>query len=177
VVGALPFVFIFAGLGGFRVYQFLSEKIKNKKILYFLCFLFLSFVAIFDLNKYFFVWAKKPEVKSEFTTDLFEMGNYLNSLPEDFEKYVIVNRGGVPVSWAQNIPMPAQTIMFLEFSKYGELKSKYLLPEDIEKIKIEKKGIILPLSFDENLFKKLEILFPQGQIKKVDNFFVYEIEK
>jgi len=177
VSGVIPFVFIFAGLGGNLVYQKLKEIIKNKKLLEVLSFCFLIFVAIFEFHKYFFVWAKKPQVKSEFTREYLEMGNYLNSLPEDFEKYVIVNRGGVPVSWANNIPMPAQTIMFLEISKYGEIKSEYLLPEDIEKIKIEKRGIILPMAFEEGIFEKLKEKFPEGQIKKVNEFYVFKVQK
>jgi hypothetical protein len=137
----------------------------------------LSFLGILEFNKYFFTWARKPEVKSEFTAEYVEIGKYLNSLPEDFEKYVIVNRGGVPVSFAKNIPMPAQTIMFLEISKYGEIKSHYLLPQELEKIKVEKKGVILPLVCEKTLIEKLEIFFPEGKIKRTDDFCVYVIEK
>ena len=155
----------------------MRKKVENERIVKFILFIFLLSVATFDFHKYFFVWAKRPEVKSEFTQDLVEMGRYLNSLPEDFEKYVIVNRSGVPVSWANNIPMPAQTIIFLEISKYGEIKTEYLLPEEIEKIKIEKRGIILPMVPDEKIFEKLKESFPEGKIKKVNDFFVYEVER
>ncbi len=177
VVGTIPPTFIFAGIGA----NFLWEKIeKSKKYSLFLKnigILFLILIAVLEGYRYFFVWARKPEVKSEFTSELLEMGNYLNSLPEDLEKYVIVNRGGVFVSWAKNLPMPAQTIMFLEISKYGKVRSEYLLPEDIEKIKIEKKGVVLPMSFDEKIFEKLKEKFPEGKMKKVNDFFVYEVEK
>jgi hypothetical protein len=177
VIGVIPPVFIFSGLGAFLVYQILEKKLNNKLILDILVFLFLLFVLISEFNKYFLVWAKRPEVKSEFNQEYLAMGDYLNSLPEDFEKYVIVNRGGVPVSWANNIPMPAQTIMFLEISKYGEIKSNYLLPGDIGKIKIEKRGVILPLICDPDLIGKLKILFPEGKIKEKRDFCAYEIEK
>jgi hypothetical protein len=177
VIGVIPPVFIFSGLGAFWVYQILEKRIKNKIALLVLILVFLLFVSISEFNKYFFVWAKRPEVKSEFAREYLEMGKYLNSLPEDYEKYVIVNRSGVLVSWANNIPMPAQTIMFLEISKYGEIKSNYLLPEDIEKIKIEKRGVILPLICDPDLIEKLKILFPEGKIKETKDFCAYEIEK
>jgi 4-amino-4-deoxy-L-arabinose transferase-like glycosyltransferase len=177
VIGVIPPVFIFSGLGAFWVYQILEKRIKNKIAFFVLILVFLSFVSISEFNKYFFVWAKRPEVKSEFTREYLEMGKYLNSLPEDYEKYVIVNRSGVPVSWANNIPMPAQSIMFLEISKYGEIKSKYLLSQDIEKIKIEKRGIILPLICDPDLIERLRILFPEGKIRKTKDFCAYEVEK
>jgi hypothetical protein len=177
VIGVIPPVFIFSGLGAEWVYQILEKRIKNKIALFVLILVFLLFISISEFNKYFFVWAKRPEVKSEFTKEYLEMGKYLNSLPEDFEKYVIVNRSGIPVSWARGIPTPAQTIMFLEISKYGKIKSNYLLPEDIGKIKIEKRGVILPLICDPDLIGKLKILFPEGKIKEKRDFCAYEIEK
>jgi hypothetical protein len=100
----------------------------------------------------------------------------LNSLPEDYEKYVIVNRSGVPVSWANNIPMPAQSIMFLEISKYGKLKSKYLLPEDIGKIKIEKRGVILVIVENKEIFDKISATIPNGKWGKEKDFWVYRID-
>jgi len=175
VAGVIPPVFIFSGIGGIKFFEFLEKKIENKKIAKIILFAFLFSVAIFDFHKYFFVWAKRPEVKSEFTQDLVEMGNYLNSLPEDLEKYVIVNRGGIPISWANNIPVSAQTIMFLEFSKYGEIKSKYLLSEEIEKIKIEKKGVILLMAQDQQLADKISTSIPEGRWEKEKGFWIYKI--
>jgi 4-amino-4-deoxy-L-arabinose transferase-like glycosyltransferase len=175
VAGTIPPAFIFSGLGAFWVYQFLEKKLKNKLILNALLISFLFFVLISEFNKYFLVWAKKPEVKSEYTQEYLLMGKYLNSLPEDYERYVIVNRGGEPVSWANKIPVSAQTIMFLEIAQYGQIKSNYLLPEDIEKIKIDKKGVILLMAQDQELAKKISSLFPKGSWKKEKEFWVYEI--
>jgi hypothetical protein len=175
VIGTLPTVFIFAAIGTEKIYLFLNEKLKKERIIN-LVFLTLFLICAFvEFQKYFFIWAKIPEVKGEFTAEFVKMGNYLNFLPQDFEKYVIVNRSGVPISWANRIPMPAQTIMFLEISKYGKIKSHYLLPENLEKIKIEKRGIILPLVFDQNLFERLKNKFPKGQTKKINEFFIYEV--
>jgi hypothetical protein len=137
--------------------------------------LFFIAIVFFEFNKYFFIWAKRPEVKSEFTSEYLEMGNYLNSLPKEFKKYVIVNRAGIPVSWADGIPMPAQSIIFLEISKYKKIQSNFLLPENLEKIKIEKKGVILPMAFDERIFNKLKEKFPKGEMKKINDFWAYEV--
>jgi len=175
VAGTIPPVFIFSGLGAFWVYQILEKKLKNKLTLNALIIFFLAFVLISEFNEYFLVWANKPEVKSEFNQEYLAMGDYLNSLPEDFEKYVIVNRGGVPVSWVNNIPMSAQTLMFLEISKYGEIKSKYLLPEEIEKIKIEKRGVILLMAQNQELANKISNMFPQGNWRREKDFWAYEV--
>jgi 4-amino-4-deoxy-L-arabinose transferase-like glycosyltransferase len=176
-IGVVCPVFIFVALGTEKVFVFLKNKINHKKFLIFVFLFFFLICAFLEFQKYFFVWAKKPEVKGEFTKELVEMGKYLNSLPQESEKYVIVNRPGVPVSWARNLPMPSQTIMFLEISEYGEIKSNYLLPEEIDKIKIEKEGVILPLNFDEKTFEKLKEKFPRGKIRKIKDFSVYEIGK
>jgi hypothetical protein len=71
--------------------------------------------------------------------------------------------------------MPAQTIMFLEIAKYGQIKGNYLLPEEVEKIKIDKKGIILLMAQDQELANKISNLFPQGNWKKEKDFWVYQI--
>lgn len=177
VSGVIPVVFIFSGIGAFFTFEKLKNTLKNEKTFFLILFSFLIICAFFDFQKYFFIWAKKPQVESEHTKELSDMGNYLNSLPEEIEKYVIVNLSGVPVSWAGNLPMPSQTLIFLEFSKYGKTRSTYILPEEILNIKIKEKGVILPLNFDEKIFEKLKEVFPQGQIKKINNFYVYEVEK
>jgi hypothetical protein len=65
--------------------------------------------------------------------------------------------------------------MFLEIAKYGQIKSNYLLPEEVEKIKIDKKGIILLMAQDQELANKISNLFPQGNWKKEKDFWVYQI--
>jgi len=70
--------------------------------------------------------------------------------------------------------MPAQTIMFIESSKYGSPQSKYILQENLDQIKINKETIIIPMKYDENLFNELIQKFPQGEIKKINEISFYE---
>ncbi|KPJ56913.1 hypothetical protein AMJ49_03275 [Parcubacteria bacterium DG_74_2] len=173
VIGVIPAVFIFAALGT----DFLIKKIKINWFLITLLGVFFFSLVFAEYYRYFILWGKNPEVKGAFTKIFADIGYYLNSLPQDFQKYVIVNESGVPVPWPDGIPMPAQTIMFVENTKYGFLQSVYLLPKEINKIKIEKRGIILPMADDENTFKEIREKFPQGEIKKIDNFSAYEINQ
>lgn len=175
VAGTIPVVFIFAGIGGTFLFEQFKNKIKKEKILISFSFLFLFFCLFFDFYKYFFLWANRIEVKSEFTRELLEMGNYLNSLPEEVEKYVIVNRGGIPISWANNLPIPSQTLMFLENSKYGKTRSIYLLPENLKEIKIKNKGIVLFLRNDEKLLNELLKMYPNGFLSSENDFWVFKI--
>jgi 4-amino-4-deoxy-L-arabinose transferase-like glycosyltransferase len=165
-IGASPPSFIFAGIGGYFVYsrikKFLILKPKSlAKIGLIFSLFILSFAFVFaQYWRYFWLWGKNPEVEGAFAKNYVELGNYLNSFPEDFKKYVIVNQGGVLVN---GIPMPSQTVEFIERTKYKKPKSVYLLPKDIEKIKIEEKGTVIALmSYDKDLLNKLSEKFPKA---------------
>lgn len=175
-IGTIPIVYLFASIGLYLLYQWLKTKIKNKEILQKICLSFIVIVTIAQGYKYFIKWGKNEETQGAFCKPLVEIGRYLNSLPPNIKTVVIVNRNGVPVPWPEGIPMPAQTVMFIENTKYQSIRSQYLLPEKIDKIKAEESTIIVPLGYDQELFNRLENLFPEGKIKKINNnFSIYKI--
>lgn len=163
---------------GFSAYGtlFLWEKVKKYRFSKIFNVLFLAFLILSYYQRYFVVWAKNPDLKNAFSQDFVEMGKYLNNLPENYEKYVIVNISGVPVPYPDGIPMPAQTIMFLERTKYPKIKNNYLLPENLEKIKIEKEGVILLMTKDRQITEKIFDKFPFAKLKEEKNFVVFEIK-
>jgi hypothetical protein len=115
-------------------------------------------------------------VKNAFSGDYVEMGNYLNSLPPETKKYVIVNVSGVPVPYPNGIPMPAQTIMFIEETKGKRGTTIYLLLKELEKIKINsRETIILLMREDRDLFIKLREIFPTGKLEKKEKFWLFKI--
>jgi hypothetical protein len=175
-IGSIPPVYIFSALGGFWLYSFFEKRIKKEyKILLFLAVLISLFgILFFQYNKYFNLWAKNYHTKEAFSQGLVEMGNYLNSLPENIEKYIIVNQPGVPVPYPDGIPMPAQTIMFIEATEGKQDTTQYLLPEEIEKIKIKKEAVILIMREDVDIFVKLFATLPKGQLRKEKNFWLYK---
>ena len=176
VIGAIPTVYIFVGLGSWWLYEKFRENVKNKNLLFVSVALFLVAVSMSEFNKYFFEWGKSKEVEGAFTKNFADMGYFLNSLPENYQKYVIVNESGTPVPFPNGIPMPVQTIMFMENAKYGSLQSTYLLPANLEQIKIdERQTVIIPMKYDENLFNDLKAKFPQGKIQKENEIWLYEI--
>ena len=186
VIGVVPVVYIFAAFGGWQVYHFFDKNLENpvrntlsnragKKLLIFATILFLLSVGFVQFDKYFQKWAKLPETKNAFSYDFVAMGKYLNSLPPDIEKYVIVNLPGVPVPYPEGIPMPAQTIMFIENTAKIAQRAIYLLPRDLEKIIIEREAIILPIREDSDLFIKLGEKFPEGKLEKKEGFWIYRV--
>jgi hypothetical protein len=177
-IGVIPVCYIFAGLGAYKLYKFLykfvESKKRNKVLLFIVCLLFLAICAYAQYDKYFIEWAKQAEVEEAFTKTYVDIGSYLNSLPLETARYVIVNQPGVLVN---NIPMPAQTVMFIESLKFKVQSSKYLLPEEIDEIKSADKLVVIPLRYDEEIFRKLKEKFPQGEIKSQENFWLFEIKK
>ena len=169
VIGVIPAVYIFAALGAFWLFKKINPvrdfenkkdtqnknifngikiffKTKNQVIALYLCmFIFFLTIAYAQFDKYFYQWAKKTEVEAAFSKNYVEIGNHLNSLPDDVQKYVVVNQSGVAVPYPDGIPMPAQTPMFIERAKFGKIRATYLLPEDLDKIEINEKTVIIPL--------------------------------
>ena len=172
VIGVIPVVYILVAFGAWKTYEFLSRKLKRKKLFAVLGLMFLVIVAASEFNKYFFNWAKRQEVKDAFTQTYENIGYFLNSLPENVQKYVIVNELGRPL---YGISIPAQTPMFIESSKYGRPNSIYLKAEDLNDIRTGgKKTIIVPL-YENRIFEELQKKFPQGKIREIGDFKFYEI--
>ena len=175
-IGVIPAIYIFSALGYWYLYQWLNLNIKNKKLVILCWTVFLLTIGILQYDKYFIKWAKNPEVKNAFSENYVEMGKYLNSISAKVQKYVIANQPGVPVPYPNGIPMPAQTVMFIENEKYKNPQAIYLLPQDLKRIKIKKETIIIPMKYDKNLFNELSRQFPKGKIKEKNKFCVYKIK-
>ena len=172
-IGVVPAVYILAALGGWRIFEFLNKNTERKKMLIAASFLFLLAVGFSEFNKYFISWGQAPKVKEAFTQKYADIGNYLNSLPDDTQKYVIVNQPGSPL---YGISIDAQTPMFLEYTSYGRLRTSYLRVEDLNQINIgQKETIIIPL-YGWETWVELFNYFPQGKFKIQNGFVVLEIE-
>lgn len=185
-IGAIPSVYIFAGLGGFVLYakiKFLIEKkfSTNPRALkgwgagitaFYIAFFLALILSAYQI--YFIDWGKNPIVKGAFTQNLVDLGNYINSLPTDAQKYVIVNEGGVPVPYPNGIPMPAQTVMFIARNAQNV---SYLKPEGVDRLQISdnQPQIFLPLKYDDMLAKQLKQKFPNGKIIEENSIWTFQV--
>jgi len=172
VIGVIPVVYIFVGLGGWYVYKWFDQNIRSKKLLVLTSLFFLFAMGFLQFDKYFIKWGGHSEVEGAFSKNYVEIGNYLNSLPAEAQKYVIVNEMGVPL---YGISIPAQTPIFIEIVKFGQPRSTYLRAEDLNQIKTDQREIVIVPLYDGRLLDKLNQKFPQGQIKREKGFWVYEI--
>lgn len=172
-IGVIPPVFIFAGLGGYRLLFFLTKK-KVRPVL-FCSFVIIGLVSFFlvQYRRYFIVWGNNPEVRGAFTENYVNEAIYLKNLSEESLKYVIVNEPGVPVPYPDGIPMPAQTIMFIsrQTPNLFYLKSEQIsqLPD---KSSVKQPIYVLPMKEDTKLFDTLTNIYPISEIKKLPDFSV-----
>ncbi len=176
-IGAIPPSYIFTGFGFFLFVNFLRTRIQNINFLRAVyCLLFVSTIclAAVEYYRYFIYWGQDPETRGAFTEKFVEEGEYLNSLPADIQKYVIVNENGVSVPYPDGIPMPAQTIMFVSHNTPGII---YLKETQIGEIDTRGRITVLPMEDDEFLFKKLEQKFPAGKKEKINDFSIFKINQ
>lgn len=126
----IPVVMIFASLGLDKFFK----KLPNK-LAVFLIFVLAITTTLQTYNQYFIKWAKEPEVATAFNQNHVEVSNFINSLPENTSKYVIIGADGVDV---RGFPMPSQSVMFLTktfLPKWQKEKNIfYLLPNEIDLI-------------------------------------------
>ncbi|MBU2109902.1 hypothetical protein KKB71_03060, partial [Patescibacteria group bacterium] len=82
-----------------------------------------------------FEWAYNSNTQGAFNSLDVEKARYLNSLPKDTPKYVIIQAGGVDV---RGIPMPSQTVMFITKTFLPEWQKEknihYILPEEADNV-------------------------------------------
>lgn len=171
-IGAIPPSYIFTGLGGYLI----ISRIKNFKLLFsILIFAFCITVAYFSYKLYFVDWALNPNIKGAFTQQFLDEANYLKSLPTNIKKYVIVNENGVPVPYPDGIPMPAETIKFID---YNNPEITYLKKDQFNGLlsqNLQAPFLILPMAYDENLFSQIKQKYPAGKIENLNEFSAFKI--
>ena len=168
-IGVIPVICILAAFG---LIWIISKLIQfNKKLVWFAMVVFLIYPTVFNFNKYFYQWGKNPNVSSAFRNDLVVLTNYLNELPENVKKYVIVNEPGVPVPYPNGIPMPAQTIIFV-----SKADIKYLIRDNNDNVSLKQPFVVALLRHEQRIEQQFSKIWPNMKINKIDNFFVYEIK-
>ncbi|MDP3052084.1 MAG: glycosyltransferase family 39 protein [bacterium] len=108
-IGVIPAIMILAAIGLewiiVKISDWLRKKMEQypekreqllriKKELSILLIIFLLAVASEAFNQYFFRWAGNPRVADAFNENYVQLGKYLNSLPKDLPKYIIMNCDG-----------------------------------------------------------------------------------
>ena len=171
-IGTIPPVFLLAGLGGWWVIEkskniFKSNPNNSYSVIVKLggALLILSF-TLASLLRYFDVWAYEDEVKAHFFHQSTGMVELLETLPQDITKVVIVPGNG---NSQETLPLPTQSLIFLERAKYGESRLNYLYTNELDQI--EPNAILIPLDFSPELLTRLQDIIPGFKVSRENDIF------
>ncbi|MCX8016214.1 MAG: glycosyltransferase family 39 protein [Patescibacteria group bacterium] len=173
-IGMIPPTLILSGLGAYSFYEFIKKQFSLNKTIWILLFL-IALSLIINYRAYFLVWAKNYNAFYAFNGNYYEIGKYLNQLPKESLKIVLVNAGGVLVN---NIPMPAQTVMFLtntySIKNQNEKNIIYLLPNQLNLLHQFSSFILVPLEKDEKIKNAILQQFPSLSFYDYPYFWIFQ---
>lgn len=139
-----------------------NAHVGTRIALYSLVFLTLFFGAMINISKYFVFFANNPEQHGAFNKNYRNMSDYVMTLPPETIKYIVPNGGGRMVD--NGLPISAQSIVFLTHGKAENVV--FIDSETI--LKMGQKNVIILMSHDAELLKKLETNIPGSTQEKID---------
>ena len=192
-LGMIPPVMIIAGFGAWWLVdkalewlesqkpkwpQHLSQISRVQKELVALAIFSLLFIPVKTYRDYFGVWAHKQNTYEAFTTSIYNLGKFLDKLPVETEKLVVVNT--IPWVRVRGLPMEAQPVMFATqtFREENRTKknSRYLNTEDIASLELvpDKKAVIAIINDkDKPTIRGLERRFPAMRVSAPGDFIIF----
>lgn len=183
-IGVIPPVMIIASVGGVSLYDWFKPQF-NKYVLITTTILVLLLILVQNYVLYFIIWSNNSNVSSQYTKNFVDTGNLAASFdPQFYHRIIIVNANGV---MEDNIPLPAQTAMFMIESWCSKnsrqrlpaikdcAQPDYVMPKDISSIRNEKDTVIFLMNTNEDMFKTLSALFTNGIIATKNGAQYFEI--
>ncbi|MDO8561158.1 MAG: glycosyltransferase family 39 protein [bacterium] len=157
-----------------EVYRRQLNRLKKEAAL--LLALLLLFIAFNAWQTYFLRFANNINTYYAFSTDLTHIGEYINGLPKETKKIIIVNLNG---NLIRGLPAPAQTPMFISDTFSEEKRRaknvKYLTTLDGLAIgQKEKTAILLLNSGDKTLIQEIKKRFPELKPSAPGDFISFE---
>lgn len=137
----------------------------NRELVIFL-FVWLAAVGMHGFNQYFLRWSWNPNVYDAFNGRYADLGRYLAHVPSATKKYIIVNTPGH--MRVDNIPMPAQTVMFFTdtWNKTERAKKQFIYISSVDNLSLlpqtlSSPTIIAMLENDPALRHELKTRYPE----------------
>jgi hypothetical protein len=127
---------IFAAAGALEIYGWLAMKLGAPgRAAVAVCFLGFLCAALY--RQYFVIWARDPNVAAAFDAGYVAIGNRINALPKETEKYVVVTGGILDYG----IPSVAESVLYVTHSFVPDAAAQkhvghihYLLPNETGRI-------------------------------------------
>lgn len=188
-IGLMPVVFIIAAFGFLFVIRLLFPHRHHRSDIWPFglgtAVILILLLASFQFSHYFVDWGRNDETRGAFSAGYVAMGEHFNALPQDTHKYLIVNTGGVDVSYPKEIllrtntdnmlPMSAQTTLFIQQTKERPIQNTtYLQPEELPFLKASK-NIFIPLEANDEIKQLLRDRYRFGREEQLDGFWAYSV--
>jgi len=143
----IPPVFIFAGIGGMKIFHLMNNYINKKWLVQLAVWLFFSILIFEAYFSYFITWGQNPNTANAFSFNDYIISNYLNAVPEETPKYIVVPDINYTVE--RDNPISLQSILFLTNTFTNEKRETknffYLTKEEYEKAKIPENSFLIKL--------------------------------
>lgn len=160
-IGTQTPVFLMAALPAFWIMQKALRSPAGIRIsLLAIFFVALSGSAVFNLTKYFVFFAASPAAAGSFNENYTNMGRYLLSLPDDVNKYVLVDKQGNDDRF--RMPVFAHPTYFLT---YGRVANLEIVRGDTV---LRRPGIFLMLNYDDTLAAQVRKFYPDAYAERID---------
>ncbi len=179
VIGALPAVFLIVTFAIEKTFICIGKN-ENKRLRnasYALLIVVIIWSGFMGVKRYFIDWAGVSEIHPAFTQNFKNMALYLNSLPDDANKYVVANAGGQTLE--DGFPVSTQVIRLLTHEHNTDV---FYLHPDFSPGKIESPAKVVLMYFDGEVIERIKSEFPEAYLQKVDpqpgngtDFFVVNV--
>lgn len=116
--------------------------------------------AVFNLTKYFVFFANSPTAGKAFDENYTNMARYLISLPNNINKYVLVDKQGNNDRF--HLPVFAHPVYFLTYNRAQNLE---IIRDDTV---LRSPGIFLMLNYNSAVTHQIQKFYPNAHIKHVD---------
>jgi hypothetical protein len=151
-IGTIPPVFLMAGLGADVALGWL----RNVQLRYLLAGLLVASSG-HEYYRYFAVWANSPAAFERSKVQLVDIAGFLNRLPREARRYVVMNDFGVldpqdPGKPEMKVFTPAQVVIYLT---RGHPEVRYLQIDDLFHEQFAAGAVIVPMAEDPRIFNLL----------------------
>jgi 4-amino-4-deoxy-L-arabinose transferase-like glycosyltransferase len=160
-IGTQMPVFLMATLAAFWIIKKAMRSQAGARIAFVsIVVIALASSAVFNLTKYFVFFAQSPAAAAAFNEDYTNMARYLLSLPEDINKYVLVDKQGNDDRF--RFPVFAHPVYFLTYHRVANLE---IVRADTV---IHSPSIFIQLNYDDAVTQRIQKLHPSAYIKYID---------
>lgn len=166
-IGALPASILIAVYAIEKIFLLL-EKIRLKYVRWFGYLILIAAIlwsGYISTKRYFIDWGRSLDIHPAFSQNFKNMALYLNSLPQDYNKYLIANAGSQQIM-EDGLPVSAEVVKLLTY--YRTPGITYFRPTNFDPQSIKAPAKIVLMYYDGEIIARIKSIFPDALVRKLD---------